>query len=223
MDTINRYAFASSTCPNPNDPLFIYLRFKSNDVNLYNSMAQSITKHFKQRLLGPEFQNEGDGENLTAHPLSDYLGKVVIICDNKTNNFRENKDFEKLVNFTGNSVFMRELRYYDVKFSHTTNELTEHNKKNMSIVIPDLTADSNNISAGLANVYGCQFVCMNYQTLDTNLVYYLDLFNDAGSAFILKPKNLRYIPVIAPPPVTQNPENSYAPRVNEKPYYKFFI
>ena len=223
MEVISRYALSSSTAPNPNDPLFLYFRVKSNDVKLYSAMAKSLTKHFKQRMLGPEYQHEGNGENLTAYPLSNYLGKVVIMCDNKTNNFRENKEFETMVNFTGNSVFMRELRYYDVKYSHTTKQLTLHNKKNMSIVVPDLTAESNNVSAALANVYGCQFVCMNYQTFDDNLGYYLELFNDAGSAFILKPKNLRYVPVTIPKPTPQAPENSYAPRKNQKPYYKFLI
>ena len=223
MEVVSRYAFSSSTAPNPNDPLFLYFRVKSNDVKLYSAMSKSLTKHFKQKMLGPEYQSEGNGENLTAYPLSNYIGKVAIMCDNKTNNFRENKEFETMVNFTGNSAFMRELRYYDVKYSHTTDQLTLHNKKNMSIVVPDLTAESNNISAALANVYGCQFVCMNYQTFDDNLGYYLELFNDAGSAFILKPKNLRYVPVTIPKPTPQAPENSYAPRKNEKPYYKFLI
>ena len=38
-DTINNYAFAGGTCPNPTDPLIIHLRIKSNNQDVYKKLA----------------------------------------------------------------------------------------------------------------------------------------------------------------------------------------
>jgi hypothetical protein len=223
MEIISRYAFSSSTCPNPNDPLFIHLRVKSNHEDIYKSMAKSIKSQFSKRLLGEKYKNEAHGENLGTVPLKEFVGKVVIICDSTNDNFRKVPIFEELVNMTSSSQFMRGLRNYDVTYTHDADELVEYNKKQMTVVIPDLTNESNNMPASLHHKYGCQFVCMSYQTFDENLKYYLTLFNENGHAFILKPKKLRYIPVTIPAPTPQNPQLSYAPRTIQKPYYKHQI
>lgn len=223
MDLVSRYAFSSSTCPNSNDPLFIHLRVKSNHDDIYKSMAKSILKHFGRRLLGEKYKNESHGENLTARPIKEFIGKVIIMCDTANNNFRNIATFEELVNITSSSQFLRGLRNYDVTYTHDADELIEYNKKQMSIVIPDLTNESSNMPASLHHKYGCQFVCMNYQTLDENLKYYLSIFNEHGHAFVLKPKKLRYIPATISEPTPQNPKFSYAPRTIQKPYYKHQI
>ena len=223
MNIVSRYAFSSATCQNANDPLFIHLRIKSNREDIYKSMAKSIKSHFSNRLLGEKYKNEAHGENLGAVPFKEFVGKAVIMCDAGNEHFRNVPVFEELVNTTSKSVFLRGLRNYDVTYTHDADELTEHNKKNMSIVIPDLTNQSTNMPASLHHKYGCQFVCMNYQTLDEHLKYYLTLFNEHGHAFMLKPKNLRYFPVTIPVPTPQDPKLSYAPRTIEKPYYKHSI
>ena len=46
-------------------------------------------------------------------------------------------------------------------------------------------------------------VCMSYQKMDDNMKHYLAKFNEAGTAFILKPEHLRYIPVTIPIPPAQ--------------------
>jgi hypothetical protein len=58
---------------------------------------------------------------------------------------------------------MRSLRYYDVKFTPDMQELIEFNKKNMTIAMPDLSADADNPSASLAMKYGCQMIAMAFQ------------------------------------------------------------
>jgi hypothetical protein len=39
MDTIKNYAFANGTCPNPNDPIILHLRFMSNNQQMYSNLA----------------------------------------------------------------------------------------------------------------------------------------------------------------------------------------
>ena len=53
---------------------------------------------------------------------------------------------------------------------------------------------------------------MRYQLNDSNLKTYNKFFNDAGKAFVLKPENLRWIPIELPNPIPQNPANNYAAR-----------
>ncbi len=61
---------------------------------------------------------------------------------------------------------------------------------------------------------------MNYQNVDKNMAYYFDMFNEAGSAFILKPEYLRYAPTTIPPPPPADECVSYAPRTLQLPMYK---
>jgi hypothetical protein len=57
--------------------------------------------------------------------------------------------------------------------------------------------------------YGCQMIAMCFQNFDDNLKFYTQYFDDAGSAFVLRPDRLRYIPVFIPIPKAQNPAVSY--------------
>ena len=48
--------------------------------------------------------------------------------------------------------------------------------------------------------------------VDSNLEFYSRTFDDAGSAFILKPESLLYKKIVLPDPPKQNKELSYSPR-----------
>jgi hypothetical protein len=220
IDTIKRYAFSGATCPNPNDPLFLNFRIKSNNVKIYKQMADAINNNLKNKLLDTKYQYEAHGESVVKKPLKTFLNKIIIICDNKEDNFRKVKEFHKLVNMSSGSIFLRSLRYYDVVYTHDFKELIHHNKKYMSIVSPDLSEKDTNMKSQLLTRYGCQFICMCFQNVDTQLKYYLDLFNEAGKAFIVKPKQLRYEPVTIKIPKPPNPAYSFAPRTIDKPYFQ---
>ena len=70
----------------------------------------------------------------------------------------------------------------------------EYNKKNMSIVLPDLKPTNDNYTAYVPMAMGCQMCAMNFQNLDDNLIAYNAQFEEKKSAFILRPDNLRYKP-----------------------------
>ena len=103
-------------------------------------------------------------------------------------------------------------------YTHDFAELTEFNKRNMSVVVPGPTEDRS-MAASLAYQYGCQFMLMDYSTADVNMEYALALFNEAGSAFVLKPEPLRAVIVTIPRPPAQNPAYSFAARTVSKPYF----
>jgi len=222
MDTINGHAFASSTAPNFNDPLLLHFRIKTSRTEVFDQMAKILSSTFSDKRLPNRYNYEYGGDNLTAEPLKIFMGKVVIMVDSSNKLYKTSK-LDEIINVTTGSLFIKQLRDYDVKFTPSVDELINSNKKNMTISMPDLKVEPDNINPGLHFQMGCQMVCMNFQTMDTNMIYYLEEFNSKGSAFMIKPESLRYIKVYAETPTKQDPKLSYAPKQLKKPYFNHII
>jgi hypothetical protein len=220
MDTIKNYAFSGSTCPNPTDPLIIHLRFMSNNQTMYSNLA-SIFKAYNSLMLGPSYSYEIFGKNLGNVPLLLLRNKIILIVDRSNPAFLENERLNEYVNLTSNSLFMREYNFYGVKNNPDINELTDFNRNNMTIVVPDSGSNPPNPSGIISRACGCQMVAMRYQLVDNNLMENALFFDQAGYAFALKPIDLRYQVVTVPPPTQQLPEYSYATRSSSTDYYSF--
>ena len=222
LQIINNNAFSGGSCPNPNDPLILHFRIMSNNENMYNQMADDIYKNIEDKLLDKIYSNEYYGYNLGAVPLKEFVGKIIISVD-KSNPLFESTKLKEYVNIASNSVFLRCSRFYDIKFTPDSSELIEYNKKNMTLCIPDLGPNDTNISAATAMKYGCQWIGMNFQNFDDNMEYYDLFFDKTGSAFVLKPEPLRFVPITIPKPTPQAPENSYTTRTVSTDYYSFSV
>lgn len=220
MDTIRNYAFSGSTCPNPTDPVIIHLRCKSNNQDMYSKLAD-IFKANNDIMLGMKYSYEIEGKNLGNVPLMSLQNKVILVMDRSNPAFIENEKLLEYVNMTSNSIFMREYNFYDVKNTPDINELTEFNRRGMTIVIPDNGSDPANPSGMVCRASGCQMIAMRYQLVDNNLMENALFFDRAGYAFALKPADLRYEPVTVPAPTPQKEEYSYATRNAATDYYNF--
>ncbi len=212
MTVIATYAFSGSTCPNPNDPLILHFRIMSNIPHIHDQMATILFNTLEDRLLGKKFSYENDGLNLGGYQLNLLMRKVIIMVDKSNKLFTTTKLYE-YVNIASKSVFVRSLRYNDLLYSPDTEELTYYNKENMTIVLPDVSSTNNNFSATLAQSYGCQMIGMSFQNFDPYMEYYTKMFDESGSAFILKDVKYRYVPIFIKKPKPQNPDYSYATRV----------
>ena len=222
MPIIRDYAFASSTCPNPFDPIIIHLRIKSTNQNMYKRFAE-IFKNFNALMLDDSYSYECQGTNMGNVQLSDIMGKVVLIVDRSNTAFLECPEFYEYVNMTSNSVFMRALHYYDIKYTPDMNELIEYNKQNMTIGMPDKGSNPDNPSAIVMREMGCQLLGMRYPLIDTNIEENNIFFDENGYAFVLKPEKLRYTPVTIPAPTPQNPDVSYATKTIQSDFYNFEV
>ena len=220
MDTISNYAFSSGTCNNFTDPLLIHLRFKSNNQKMYSNLA-TIFASYDNIMLSPDFSFENYGYNIGSAPLLSFQNKIILIVDRTNNSFLQNEALLEYVNITSNSAFMREYDYYNVKNNPDVQELTDFNKRSLTIVLPDNGANPANSSGVLCRAYGCQMVAMRFQLVDNFLLDNTMFFDRAGYAFSLKPAALRYQPVTIPTPTPQNPAYSYATRNNATDYYNF--
>jgi len=222
MNIIRDYAFSTSTAPNALDPIIIHLRIKSTNQEMYKNFAK-LLEGYDSLLMSKDYDSEYYGKNFGNVELQKLMGKIVIIVDRSNTSFLECPEFYKFINMTSNSVFMRALHYYDIKYSPDLNELIEFNKQNMTIGMPDKGSNPENPSSVVMRETGCQLLGMRYQYIDVNVEENDIFFDENGYAFVLKPEHLRYIPVTIPLPPPQNPELSYATRTVQSEFYKFDI
>jgi cell division protein ZapA (FtsZ GTPase activity inhibitor) len=222
MNVIRDYAFSTSTAPNSLDPIIIHLRIKSTNQAMYQNFAK-ILEQYDSILLSKDYDSEFYGKNFGDVELRKLMGKVVIIVDRSNIAFLESPEFYKFVNMTSNSVFMRALHYYDIKYTPDMNELIDFNKQNMTIGMPDKGANPENPSTIVMREMGVQLLGMRYQKIDTNIEENDIFFDENGYAFVLKPEKLRYIPITIPLPPPQDPELAYATRTVQSDFYKFNI
>ena len=222
MNIIRDYAFSTSTAPNSRDPIIIHLRIKSTNQAMYQKFAK-LLENYDSILLSKDYDSENNGKNFGNVPIKNLSGKVVIIVDRSNISFLECPEFYRFVNMTSNSVFMRALHYYDIKYTPDMNELIDFNKQNMTIGMPDKGSNPENPSSLVMREMGCQLLAMRYQKIDVNIEENDIFFDEKGYAFVLKPENLRYVPVTIPLPPAQNPELSFATKTVKSDFYSFNI
>lgn len=222
MKIISNYAFSSATCPCPGDPMILHFRIMTKNTSIMDVMAKDIQMYLNSRVLGPEHSFESHGKSFGGVDIKDLKKKIVIVVDKSHANPSKTK-LDEYVNMTSNSAFMRTIRYHDVKFTPDMQELIDYNKQYMSMCIPDVGDDPKNPSPATAHNYGCQFVAMSFQKNDDQMKYYTKFFNDEGSSFVLKPEELRHIPITIDEPKPARPEHSYEERKIETDFYSMKI
>ena len=214
-------SMTTETCPNSFDPLFLHFRIKSDNTEVYTQIADALVEYLDSKLLSSEYSYENKGHNLGKVPLKMLLGKVIIMVDKIENNHIRGTKMEELTNIMGNSAFLRSLPYNDVIHTPDMDELIDYNKKNMTISYPNLSYKSSNYNSSIIMQYGVQMSCMCFQTNDSFLQAYNTLFDKSKTAFLLKPKKLRYFPVTIEPPPDIDPSLSYGYKTHSTNYYKF--
>lgn len=222
MNVINNTAFLETTCQNAHDPLIIHLRLYSSNPQMYKNLA-SIFKSNEEKLLGKDYSYENDRYNLGEVPLLKLKDKIIIIVDKTNPAFMDCEELYEFVNMTSNSIFMRSLNYYDVQYTPDLNELIEHNKRGMTMAMPDKGNNPSNPSGALIRETGSQFIAMRFQNIDTYLEETNLFFDKAGYAFALKPEKFRYKQTTIDAPAPQKPALSYADRVITTDYYSIKI
>ena len=223
LSVIKHAALGSlKNCPNPSDPLIIHVRAKSENVKMFDNFAK-ILEPYDSVLLGKAYIFENQGKNLGSAPISALAGKITLIVDRSNPAFLESQTFREYVNLTSNSIFMRALPMHDIKYGPDSTELTEYNKKFLTLGMPDMGRDPENPNGVILRETGCQFLGARFQRTDTYLQEILEFFDLHGQAFVLKPERLRYVPVTVAAPAKQNPELSYATRKIQGRFYEFAV
>jgi hypothetical protein len=220
IDEINRNAFNGNGCPNPSDPLFLNFRIKTNKTAIYKQMYNKLNKEFREKLLPLEYLDDGHlskQNNITNIPLAKLRNKVIICVDDKNKNY-VGSDLEKIISISNKGADGRGMpfvAYYkdrEIIQTYDTDSLKERNTSQIAISMPDFRNKVYNSSSAIHHAMGVQIVSMNFNVLDTNMKTYLNFFNSNGSAFVLKPKHLRFKKNEISRPKNQKPSKSLAPK-----------
>ena len=215
FEVLGSYAFSGSKCPNPNDPFIIHMRIMSRNVTMYDNLAKIISqsKTMARNLLGTKYGREYHSKDLGNEDVTSFMGKVILMVDGTNDLYRNTKLFE-LMNMSSNSMFLSKYTFFGVKNVGDPQAFKDGNKKNMCIVVPDKSGRPRNDGHNGPFTWGCQIVTMCFQeeARDEKLKAYEDKFASVGYGFILKPEDLRYVPITIAPPAPPDPKSSMEAR-----------
>jgi len=166
---------------NSEDPIFIILDIKTENIYTLDRIGQILTNNFKSgnNSLFLDSKYSYQQSNLGEIPMQQLYGKVVIIA---SGGFRGSK-LEELVNYSWDLDKLRNYHHSEINNDDfDKKELIKFNKRNLSIVFPNKEGDffSSNYNPKIGFNTGCQFVAMNYQRLDSNMDTYITKFQKAG-------------------------------------------
>uniref|UniRef100_A0A6C0I6K3 phosphoinositide phospholipase C n=1 Tax=viral metagenome TaxID=1070528 RepID=A0A6C0I6K3_9ZZZZ len=199
-------AFATTT------PFIMSIVFHTDDTVLINNCADIMKNTLRKYMLDSSYSYQR--KNLALEPACNLMGKLIVVSGEK----HKGTAMDELVNISWSSSLCRRLTYTQAAQTYDHDELTEYNKRNITLVVPDLdTSSMANQSAEICFSYGCQWVLMNYGSLDNALEIYIGKFVD--SSFIVKPEPLRYKPVTYTAPKPQNPNVSFQPKQLSSPLF----
>jgi len=196
----------SSPCPNVRDPVFVNLRIKSNNKDVYKAVAASIDNTIKDKLYVDTTKKVN--ETFPAIPVtkdtlfSDVAGKVIL-CIDKTivRNYKdytscdgskgECYDLTNYINIETGGEDLNLLKYSDVMDQcvipisiKNDNETTD--VKTMKYVVPNIKND-NLLNPGISNFilkYSAQIPAYRFYKNDRHLRIYEEFFDEHKSAFV---------------------------------------
>ena len=148
-------------------------------------------------------------------PLYELEGKVII-CVNDVNHGYIGKKFAELISISdknGAGTGMPYINSYKnlQVIAYDPQELITENKQYLGITYADFTNSASNFL--LHYTINLVFNLLpNFHIIDQHLKYYLTFFNNAGSAFVLKPENLRYKRVTINKPKEADKNLSFEPK-----------
>lgn len=196
MITVNAF---SAPSPNLSDPIFIQLRIKSNNIQIYNLIGMSVNNYLSSKL----YKGSVDGNTL----LSELMGKVVLVIDKNIA-----PDYNNIINYPKCNVIPEmnsgcynlssyknidsgtsALRMYT--YTNLLNQATrpptiiDSDNKDTDVslfrlVQPDFTDKDNPSCSDLIVNYGVQFITNRFYITDSNLTIYETLFFDHNTAFV---------------------------------------
>lgn len=212
IEKIHETAFTSPNIANTSDPFFLYLNINCFDnEKLLKKIADILDKYLRYRMLSNIYKTK----DIAKVSIKEFINKCIII----SNRSWEGSSMSEYVNFAMD-LKINSQSHEQVIETHDPTYLKETNKQALTRVYPLFggreTQNYNPISPWL---YGCQFVCMNYQVNDINMDIYIEKFKTCS--LILKPEPLRYKEELIPDPVPQNKAVDMKPLTHESPYGNF--
>jgi hypothetical protein len=182
LSNIKRYFIQDITnCPNVNDPLFLIFRFKTNNTEIFDSIAKSINSLFGSgNSLGNMIYVPEIPATLDTVKIKNLAKKIIIIVDTTSLTNFGNSKLNPITALTLGTVNNQIYRESDVVSSIVNiDHFSDKFKDYVNIIYPDISPTSDNydfVTTGINT--GIQFIGMNAQTMDNYLtIYNTNYFN----------------------------------------------
>jgi len=238
FEVVINNCFNISTCPNPNDPLFVHLRIKSKNEKMFEQLATIFEKYESTTnyILGTNYsyeklscklnssnEKECSTSNITEEPLYYFQQKIIVILDRSNTAALDSEKLMEYVNLTSNSLYCRLINNFTMVNSQDQVEMLDFNKRTVTIVTPDIGTNKNNPDIDKSKLLGIQFNANNFYKKDEYLTNSINMFNTAGSSCILKPAHMRYYPLTVEIPPENPPSYSFKEREIKSRFIGFSI
>jgi hypothetical protein len=194
---------STEKCPNPNEPLFLHFRLKTDVETTYSELARSITTHVGDVLVSPSYNIKNYQDFCSTMTFKDLKGKVVIIID-KSGAPLETGILGEVCHIIGNGPSFHSWNYNDIAFSPDEGILDFNSGGNMTYCSPPLSFYPKNYSSVLPIQYGVQMCGLCFQNNDVHLKTYNSIFDEQKCAFIVKTKGVYTPQQVTAPTLTSN-------------------
>lgn len=205
-------AFNSVTSPVSSDPFILSLVFHTKNTTVLNACSEIIKTTCRSYLLDAEYGYQR--RNLVVEPVCNLQRKIVIVSGSEV----KGTLMEELVNISWATSHLRRLTYTQASQPHDVDELINHNRNHITMVVPDIGDDLVNFNPQILFSYGCQWIMMNYGSVDSAMENYIGEFQE--NSLVLKPAPLRPLrPKKFKKPALPDPSVSFQPMRKTSPIY----
>lgn len=215
--SIGNNAFNSVSSPVSSDPFVLSLVFHTDNSNVLNAASEIIKTTCRAHLLDETYGYQR--KNLAIEPVCNLQNKLIIVSGGGQ---IKGTHMEELVNLSWSTSNLRRMTYTQASQPHDPDELINFNRSHITMVVPDIGDDLTNYNPQIVLSYGCQWVMMNYGSLDSMMELYIGEFQE--NSFVLKPAPLRPLkPKKYKQPTLPDPNLSFQPMQKTSPIYNVTI
>jgi hypothetical protein len=211
--SIANSAFNSVSTNVSSDPFVLSLVFHTNKNDVLNACAQILKDTCRRHMLDETYAYQR--KNISTEPICNLQNKMVIISGG---NFKGTL-MDELVNMSWETSHLRRLTYSQAANPHDAEELINFNRNHITMVVPDIGEDLVNYNPQILFTYGCQWIMMNYGSIDSMMELYISEFQE--NSVVLKPDGLRALkqkkytkPNLPDPTVSFQPMQQISPIYN---------
>lgn len=210
--SIANNAFNSINSPVSSDPFVLSLVFHTDKTKTINAGAEILKTTCRAHMLDSTYSYQR--KNLAVEPICNLQSKLIIVSGGAM----KGTLMEELVNLSWSTSHLRRMTYTQASQPHDQDELIDYNRNNITMVVPDIGEDLVNNNPQILFTFGCQWIMMNYGSIDNMMELYIGEFQE--NSIVLKPAALRPLkPKKYKKPTMPDPAVSFQPMQHTSPIY----
>jgi hypothetical protein len=215
--SIGNNAFNSLNSPVSSDPFVLSLVFHTDKTVVINAAAELLkTSACRPHLLDNTFGFQR--KNLAIEPICNLQSKLIVVSGGEI----KGTLMDELTNMSWSTSHLRRLTYTQASQPHDYEELITYNRNHITMVVPDVGSDLVNSNPEILFTYGCQWIMMNYGSIDSMMELYIGEFQE--NSVVLKPAALRPLKTKKfKTPTQPDPAVSFQPMKHTSPIYNITI